>query len=217
VLIRLAPIAIALFACTRSSEPIDPETPDAPVTAIDARPDSGIDKSGPCVDTFGNNLTDGVGRLDATVIAVVPPGSDCPRPNSTHLILEVRQGGEAYRMVTAVRSSVGNPDMALAERDAPLTGPAWEEGWHLGVTLDYVNDLGVHRLDFNPMPMPELVDAITAPIELGARVSIYATVEDQHDSAHLIHRNFTNADGAIVVRADTAPHYLLLRFDNQLF
>jgi hypothetical protein len=123
VLIRLAPIAIALFACTRSSEPIDSQTPDAPVTAIDARPDSGVDKSGPCVDTFGTSLTDGVGRLDATVIAVVPPGSDCPRPNSTHLILEVRQGGGRHRMV-AVRSGV-----AIATWPSPSATPPRRPAW----------------------------------------------------------------------------------------
>ena len=37
------------------------------------------------------------------------------------------------------------------------------------------------------------------------------------DSAHLIHRNQSNKDGAIVFGADTSPHYFLLRFDNQLF
>jgi len=210
--------AIALLVGCRPAEPASQDA--GIVDDVDAkvRLDGGIDKSAPCVGNFGQDLTNGFGRLDATVIAVVPPGSTtCPRPNSTHLILEVRQGGEAYRMVAAVESSSGNPVMAFAERDAVLAGPPWAEGWHVGVTFDYVNTLGVHRLDFAPKPMEELADVITDQLELGARVSIFATVEDQPDSAHLIHRNFTGADGAIVIRADTAPHYLLLRFDNQLF
>jgi hypothetical protein len=33
----------------------------------------------------------------------------------------------------------------------------------------------------------------------------------------LIHRNVTDADGAIVLTPDTTPHYLLFRFDNQSF
>ncbi len=211
----LACAAALLGACTRSSS----STPDASELDGDAEgSDSGIDKSAPCVGTFGGDLLTGFGRLDGTVLAIVPPGNQtCPFPNSTHIILEVEQAGKAYRMVATVKSSSGNPVLAFAERDAALVGPAWEEGWHLGVSLDYVSTLGLHRLDFAPTPMPQLVDAISAQLDLGARVSVYATVEDQPDSAHLIHRNASNTDGAIVIHADTAPHYLLMRFDDQLF
>lgn len=186
---------------------IDAAQPDAPP----------IDKSGACVDSFGNSLTDGFGRLDGTVVAILPPASDCPHSNSTHLILEVRQHGEVYRIVTAVVSTVGNPVMALAERDAALVGPPWQEGWHVGTAFDFVTHMGVHRLDFTPTPTDALVGTITRRIELGSRISVFATVEDADDSAHLIHRNTQDADGAIVLDADTAPHYVMLRFDNQLF
>jgi len=205
----LACAALLVVACTRSES----AAPDAEVAA-----DAAIDKSAPCVGTFGGDLVTGFGRLDGTVLAVVPPGNQtCPFPNSTHVVLEVQQAGKAYRMVATVKSSSGNPVMALAEKDAALAGPAWEEGWHLGVALDYVTTLGLHRADFTATPMPELVDAITAQLELGARISVYATVEDRPDSAHLVHRNATDADGAIVIKADTAPHYLVFRFDNQVF
>jgi hypothetical protein len=204
----LACAALLLVACTRSPS----AAPDADLT------DAAIDKSAPCVGTFGGDLVNGFGRLDGTVLAIVPPGNTtCPFPNSTHVVLEVQQAGKAYRMVATVKSSSGNPVMAFAERDAPLAGPAWEEGWHLGVALDYVTTLGLHRADFAATELPALVDAVSAELELGARISVYATVEDQPDSAHLIHRNATDADGAIVTHADTTPHYLLFRFDNQLF
>ncbi|MCW5807229.1 MAG: hypothetical protein KIT31_33035 [Deltaproteobacteria bacterium] len=219
VAVVVAVVAV-VAGCGGGKDPA-PGSPDSPPPIADApgpRPDSSVDKSAGCVSSFGNALTTGFGRLDGTLVAVVPPGSTCPRPNSTHLILEVRQNNQVYRMVAAVISDVGDPVMALAERDAALSGPAWQEGWHLGVPLDYVATLGVHRLDFAPAPKQDLVDAIDRAAVIGGRVSVYATVEDQHDSAHLIHRNQSNKDGAIVFGADgPSPHYFLLRFDNQLF
>ncbi|MGE0867933.1 MAG: hypothetical protein AB7P03_05215 [Kofleriaceae bacterium] len=186
---------------------------DDAIISIDA-----ADKAAPCVATFGKDLADGFGRLDGTVVAVLPPGNQtCPRPNSTHLILEVAATGQVYRMVAATKSATGKPDMALAQRDAPLEGPAWAEGWHLGIPLDYVTTFGLHREDFVTSPQAELVQTVTSQLELGARVSVFATVEGQPDSAHLIHRNTSDADGAIVINPDTAAHYLLFRFDNQLF
>ncbi|MEO8703989.1 MAG: hypothetical protein ABI867_28320 [Kofleriaceae bacterium] len=179
--------------------------------------DSSIDKSAGCVSNFGNDLTDGFGRLDGILVAVVPPGSDCPRPNDDHIILEVRQGGKVFRMVGAVISGSGNPVMAMAERDAALTGPAWSEGWHPGIAFDYVTTMGLHRLDFTPTPMQDMVDAIDRAAVINGKISIFATVEDQHDSAHLIHRNEGNKDGAIVIDAAGSPHYMMFRFDNQLF
>jgi hypothetical protein len=217
--VRIALAVAASLAGCGGNDPVPamPDTP-PPVDAPGPRPDSSIDKSAGCVGQFGNALTDGFGRLDGTLIAVVPPGSDCPRPNSTHLILEVRQGGAVYRMVAAVVSDFGNPVMALAERDAALAGPAWQEGWHPGVGFDYVSTMGLHRLDFVPSPMQDLVDTIDRAAVIGGKISVFATVEQQHDSAHLIHRNQSNQDGAIVFGADSAsPHYFMLRFDNQLF
>jgi hypothetical protein len=215
-------IAIALLLVGCRGEPVEPvgevDAPnDPPIDAPGPRPDSSIDKSAGCVSDFGNGLTNGFGRLDGTLVAVVSPGSDCPRPNSTHVILEIRQGGEVYRMVTAVVSDFGNPTMALLERDAALVGPAWQEGWHVGVPFDYVGSMNVHRLDFTPTPKQDLVDAIDRAAVIGGRISVYGTVEDQPDSGHLIHRNQGNQDGAIVFDADGSPHYMLLRFDNQLF
>jgi len=177
-----------------------------------------LDKSAGCVSNFGDALTEGHGRLDGTVVAVLAPGNDsCPRPNGDHLILEVRMGGDVYRMVASMESSFGSPDMGFAEKAAPLVGPTWSDGWHLNTPLDFVGDLGLHRGDFVDKPMFDLADAVTAPIQIGAKISVFATVENADDSAHLIHRNFTGTDGAIVVNPDTSPRYLVTHFDNQLF
>ena len=123
----------------------------------------------------------------------------------------------ARRMVAAVESTVGEPKMAFASKDAALVGPAWSDGWHLDTDFDYVTHLGLHRLDLAPMPMFDLADAITGPITIGAKISVFATVENSDDSAHLIHRNEINHDGAFVIDPDGSPTYLVTRFDNQLF
>lgn len=207
---------VLLAACGGSSAmPQDPDGAPADTIPPDVMH---LDKSAGCVGTFGNALTDGHGRLDGIVVAVLAPGNTtCPRPNDDHLILEVRMGGDVYRMVAAMESTVGNPNMAFVDKPAALAGPAWSDGWHLGAALDFVADLGLHRADFTPMPMFDLADAVTAPIAIGAKISVFATVENARDSAHLIHRNFAGEDGAIVVDPEGSPRYLVTRFDNQLF
>jgi hypothetical protein len=200
---RLCLVAF-VAACGSSSHPV---TPDA------------LDKSATCAATFGSGLTAGFGRIDGTVLAVVPPGDQaCAEPNSTHLVVQVTMGGAAYRLVVDVLSNQGSPDVWFAERDSLFVGMPWSDGWHLGASLDYVADLSVHSTDFTEMNESDLVAKITSELELGAHISIFATAgTTEPDSAHLVHRNTPNADGAIVLAPDTAPHYLLMRFDEQVF
>ncbi len=198
---RLIPIALA--ACGSHAAP----APDA------------LDKAATCAATFGSALTAGFGRLDGTILAVVPPNDQaCALPNSTHLVLQVTMGGAAYRMVVDVLSNQGSPDVWLHDLDAPLAGPAWSDGWHLDAPLDYATDLGLRATDFTEMNQADLVAKITSELDLGAHVSVFATAgSTEPDSAHLVHRNLANADGAIVIAPDTAPHYLAMRFDEQTF
>ena len=189
-----------------------------PAVPLDAAPDADP-KAAPCTGTFGTGLPTGFGRMDGTVLAVVPPGDEaCPEPNSTHLIVEIVQQGAAYRLVVDVLSNQGSPDVLYDELDAPLAGEPWADGWHTQSPLDYATTLGVASTAFAAMHEADLVTTITGKLDLGARVSIYATVgASEPDSAHLVHRNITNQDGAIVLLPDTAPHYLLMRFDEQTF
>jgi hypothetical protein len=180
-----------------------------------------VDKAATCASSFGNGLTNAFGRMDGTVVAVVPPGDEaCAMPNSTHLVVQVQAAGAVYRMVVDVLSTLGSPDVLIDEIDTPLAplGMAWAEGWHPGAALDYVTTLNVHSGAFTPVHQADLVARITREIDLGARISIFATSQDSPSSAHLVHRNATNADGAIVIRPDSgAPHYILLRFGEQTF
>jgi hypothetical protein len=187
-------------------------------TMMMASPDLAVDKASRCASTFGTALTAPYGRLDGTVLAVVPPGlMSCTRPNSDHLILQVQSGAAAYRMVVNVQSDrAGDTRVAFTERSAPLAGPAFSDGWHTGVMFDYVSTLGAHKADLTPRTMAELVAAITDRLNLDASVSVFASTSGG-DSAHLVHRNQTNSDGAIVIDPTGSPLYLLMAFADQDF
>jgi hypothetical protein len=109
-------------------------------------------------------------------------------------------------------------DIWLKELGAPLAGPPWEEGWHTDAPLDYVTTLGMNSTQFSATVgnAPAVIDFA---LDIGARVSVYATSTGgtKADSAHLIHRNLPNADGALVVDIDTYPRYFLFRFGDQTF
>jgi hypothetical protein len=191
---------------------------DAATGAADVQAD--VDKSATCAATFGTALTAAFARIDGTVVAVVPPNDQaCAAPNSTHLVVQVKMGGAVYRLVVDVLSNMGSPDVDFYEIDAPLPAPAWSDGWHTGVSLDYVTTLNVHSTSFTAMKEADLVAKITSEIDLGAKISIYATAgTTEPDSAHLVHRNLTNQDGAIVIHPDASPaHWMLMRFDEQTF
>src|SRR5215831_16379030 len=130
---RLLPFLVAVGCSSSSASHAD----------LAAPPDLSIDKAAHCTDTFGTALTAPYGRLDGTVLAVLPPAHPtCPRPNMDHMILEVLSGGAAYRMVVNVQSDRGSDLRALyTEKAAAFTG--WADGWHTNVSLDYVRDLGV--------------------------------------------------------------------------
>jgi hypothetical protein len=184
-----------------------------------AAPDAGsIDKAAACASTFGQALTAGFGRLDGTVLAVVKPtDTQCPMPNSDHLILQVTMNGEAYRMVINIQSTVGDPKVQYLTLDHAPIGPAWSEGWHTGIALDYVQHFGVHAGDFTPYALADLANVVTDAITLGQKVSVFAQTSGG-SSAHQIHRNGANVDGAIVLDPDGAkPKVLLFHFADQTF
>jgi hypothetical protein len=188
-------------------------------TGLDAMGAADVDKAAPCATTFGDALTNAFGRADGTVVAVVPPDDQaCTLPNSTHLVIQIEMMGAVYRMVVDVLSDTSDPDVLLYETDAPLADGAWAEGWHPGVSFDYVGTLGVHSTSFTTFTETPLVQKITAEIDLGAPISVFSTSDGEPNSAHLVHRNVTNQDGAIVIHPEASPpHYILLSFPEQTF
>lgn len=227
--------AAALFAfasaCsggTASGAPADASGGDDASTAgddaaqVDASPDvadANVDKSTPCVSTFGQAIgTVGFARFDGTVIAVLAPGNKtCTAPNSTHLVLELSFSGAVYRMVVDVDDTAATGTIHAHTIQHAMIGGPWQDGWH-AVPLDYVTDLGQKASDFTSTKTADAVAAITAALDLGAHVSVFATAQGENDSAHLVHRNLTNQDGAIVVGVDGAsPTWLLFSFSDQSF
>lgn len=203
-----------LAACGSDPVPVI----DAPAQELDA---AGDDKAASCASTFGTALTDAFGRIDGTVLAVVPPAHPtCAQPNSSHVVVQLTMDGAAYRMVVNVDSTRGTDRRVYSHTvEAALAGDPWSEGWHPGTALDYVATLATTSTAFVPHEEAETVALVTDALELGAKVSVFATSTGgtKADSAHLVHRNAANADGAIVIDPDGAPRYLLFRFADQTF
>ncbi|MBL9022891.1 MAG: hypothetical protein JNL21_11885 [Myxococcales bacterium] len=186
----------------------------ASVTASSTATGAPVDKAEACADTFGDALTDSYGRLDGTVLAVVgPTDTQCPLVNDDHLVIQVTMDGAVYRMVVNVDGVYYN------EAPGSLVGPAWAEGWHTDVALEYPM-LGVTSTQFISQPMAQLVETVSAHIDIGAPISVYAVSSggDLASSAHLVHRNDSGSDGAILIDPTGAdPLYLLFRFPQQAF
>jgi hypothetical protein len=167
-----------------------------------------------CASTFGSLFTKSNGRADGKLVAVVRPSdTQCALFNSTHVVVQLSILGQVQRLVVAVK------DVAVTSVSSKLVGPAYAEGWHTSVNLDYVSDLGAHSDDFALVSMDKAVDFICSPLSLGAPVSVYAYSSGSYPaSAHQVHRNDKYPDGAIVMDPTSAkPTYLLFRYASQVF
>jgi hypothetical protein len=121
-----------------------------------------------------------------------------------------------------VHSTQGGPtgsDVFYLEKPlAALPDGPWAEGWHTAeVTFDYVADAGVHASDFTSTPLATLAARVETRLANVNHISIFATGFGP-DGAHLVHRNGSGHDGAIVTEPLSAsPHALMFHFDNQSF
>jgi hypothetical protein len=179
----------------------------------------GHGKADNCGTTFGTELTSAFGRLDGVVNAVVNPvDQQCAGVNSDHVVIEVKMNGALYRLVVNIQSDFGDPQVDYLAIDHALPPPAWSEGWHTGVVVDYVSTFGVTAASaFKPYPLAELAGIVTDAIPLGQKISVYAE-SSGGASAHKVHRNTGTTDGAIVLDPEGAlPKVLLFHFANQTF
>jgi hypothetical protein len=178
-------------------------------------PDSGL-PLGQCTGTFGKGLTSSYGRIDGILQAYVKPtATSCPDADSTHLILQIAMDGAIYEIAVNVLSD-DDSDVLYTAIDQALPAPAYSEGWHTGVTLDYPTTLGVHSTQFTAYSESDLVDLIDAQLTDGAPITVYGHgfVTGAHDT----HYYGGGADGAIVLDPTAAtPHWLLFHFDEQTF
>jgi hypothetical protein len=172
-----------------------------------------------CVSTFGQAIGNvGFARFDGTVVAALAPNfQGCTAPNKTHVVVEIQVGKDVYRMVMNVDDDTALGSILTREIDHALVGPAWADGWHTGIALDYLKDLGLHQSDFKQSKTADASNAIASVLEKGAKVSFYATAQGEADSAHLVHRNGYGHDGALVVNVEGTPHWLLFDFQSKNF
>lgn len=189
-------------------------TPDGSAAGIDGTP-----MRRPCVDAFGTALSDGAfGRLDGILVAIVPPGPNTGPCNAdlTHLHLQVLVNDAVYDVAVNVGTDSTTNDVHSAAFDHPLLGPAWSEGWHTGVVVDYPA-LDVHADSLPLHTRTENVNALMTDLTTANHVSIYATGYGP-GGAHLVHRTRGGEDGMVVTQPLSADaHARLFRFSNQVF
>jgi hypothetical protein len=216
-------LGAVLVACSGSSSapvttPLDDASTDLDASsAVEA--DAYVDKTAMCASTFGNAIgSTGFARFDGTVVAVLPPGNNCEDAgNRTHLVLEMTFSGAAYRMVVDVDDTSAPGTIHAHTMMHDMIGGPWQDGIH-AVPLDYAGNFNLHTADFPSESTSDAVTAITNALDIGAHVSVFATAVGEVDSAHLIHRNLSGQDGAIVVGVDgPSPTWLLFAFADQSF
>lgn len=202
-------------------------TPDAgvPDAGGGGTPDAGGGGTGdgtptrqPCTSTFGSAMTATFGRLDGFLVAIVNPNTTTScRGDDNHIHLQVKVNGGIEDIAVNSASTTGNPDVDFRTIGAALRGGAWTEGWHPGQTLDYPSNLGVTSGSFTEENQTQLTASVGNLIANANHVSIFGTGFDP-TGGHLIHREGSNHDGAIVINPTTSnPTYLLFHFTTQSF
>jgi len=200
----------------------DGATPDLDAATTTDAPVDAFKPTGMCATTFGSALTEGFGRIDGIVYAVQKPSdTTCTFPNKDHVILQVLMNGAVYRLVVNVQSdrAGSDPKIQIATLPHVLPAPAFAEGWHADAPLDYAASLGAHSdASFTPLTLDEATTKIAGDVKVGDPIAVYGTSGvGRPESAHLIHRNVANRDGAIVISPTTSPKFMLFHFDNQVF
>lgn len=172
----------------------------------------------PCTSTFGSAMSATFGRLDGFLVSVVNPNTTTAcRGDDNHIHLQVKVNGGIEDIAVNIASTTGNPDLDFRTISAALRGGAWAEGWHPGQTLDYPTNLGAGATSFTEETPTQLTSVVDSAIGNANHVSIFTTGFDA-TGGHLIHRQGSSHDGAIVINpTTTSPTYLLFHFTTQSF
>jgi hypothetical protein len=173
--------------------------------------DDGTPTRVPCTNSFGAGLSGTFGRIDGTIAAVVPPGHGACSADRHHVHLQISSQGQIYDV--AVNTDGG----FIAERQAPLPGGPWSEGWHRGGSLDYPTDLGLHSSDFTAGSEAELDAQLESALANANHVSVFATLYS-HSGVHLVHRRGNGVDGALILDPlSPNARVFAFHFDTQSF
>ncbi len=174
-----------------------------------------------CTSQFGTALpaSGTFGRLDGYLVAIVAPGqtSGC-NDDSGHVHLQIRMSNAIYDIaIDATDSQTHVDDVHTGTLDIAMpSGPAWTEGFHAGVTIDYPT-LGVHSASLPLLSKAQVVSAFMTDLATVNHISIYTTTYG-NNGAHLVHRNGNGHDGLVVTQPLATPsHVRMLSFSAQSF
>lgn len=185
--------------------PPDLSTP-ADLASLDGTP-----MQGACTSTLGTGMSAAFGRLDGYVWAVVPAsGTTCPN-DASHVHIQVKMSGSIYDLTVDNTSS-----NLMLEKDITLGGiQQWSEGWHTGVTFDYVAQ-GIHSSDAW-VSSSTIRSALETELANANHISIFTTGYST-SGGHLIQRNTTNSDGAVIINPlSSTQHVFFFRFTTTTF
>ena len=174
-----------------------------------------------CTSNFGTALPSSgtFGRLDGYLVAIVPPGSTSGcNDDDAHVHLQIKMNNAIYDIaIDATNGSTGVDDVHTGTLDRAMpAGPAWAEGFHTGVSIDYPS-LGIHSSSLTLGTKAQIVAAITADLATVNHISIFTTSYGQ-TGAHLVHRNSGSTDGVLVTEPlSTTPHLRMFSFSDQSF
>jgi hypothetical protein len=228
MLLRAGVLALSIscrgpVAAHMDGSPSDPGDGDARTTdSASGDVTDGTPMRLPCTSSFGSALSSEYGRMDGYLVAIVPPApsTDPCNADPSHLHLQVQISGAVYDVAVNVGTNDATNDVHTTTIDHTLLGPAWSEGWHTNVTVDYPT-LGVHSNAMPLQPEATTVAALMAELATANHVSIYATGYNPVPSgAHLVHRypQLAGHDGLVVTHPLSATaHARLFSFTTQTF
>ena len=165
----------------------------------------GTPMQGACTSSLGSGMSATFGRLDGYVWSVVPAGtssSQCAN-DSTHVHIQVKMNGAVYDL-----ASPDATDVFMLEKDIALPGfTAWSEGWHTNVSFDYPTE-GIHSTDSGWMNDSATIrSTLATELAHANHVAVFTTGYGSN-GGHLIHRQGSNNDGAIVINPLSSPQHV---------
>lgn len=213
IYLALFTATVLVSACTTAVEERDVVVSNDVVAASDGGADDGEPIRQPCVSSFGDGLSGTAGRLDGTIVAVVSPSKsrEC-NAGPRHVHIQVLSRGQIYDV--AVNVSGGY----IADKQVPLPGAAWDDGWHPGTTISYPTDLGLTRADFRRGALRDLSAELETELAHSNHVSVYGTTYNR-GGIHLIHRvDSGRSDGAVFTDPlSPSARVIAFHFSDQQF
>ena len=173
----------------------------------------------PLTDQTGMAVNTPYGRLDGTLVYVLPVGgSSACNGDDSHVHLQIEVAGSVYDVAVDIGSSGANNGVGYEQQTIAVPGGAWSEGWHGTDDLSY-KTLGLSSTSFMTMTPQQMGDEVVALLVNTSKISIFCTGYDPgFNGCHDVHYKNGTQDGAIFLDPTAAMSPVLyFRFTNQTF